>query len=445
MAARISLSMIYLSMACLLLPAISFAASATGLAEIYAMAKQHDADIMIARSRYDVETQAMPIARANLLPHVDITANTTDIRQKTKGETFGIAGRAVDFNDHNYRLNIRQTLYHRDFYVQFRQAKNSVAKANIDLDAAHQELIIRTTRAYFDVLSAQDTLHFQRSEKEAIARQLERAQKRFEVGLLPVTDVKEAQASYDLVAAKEIEAQNALEIAKDALEAVIAHRPGHLHPLSDRMQLVPPQPDDVEAWVNQALDQNLMLLSSEYSTRIARQEIARQRSNHLPDLYVVMSHSDTDTGGLTGSREMEETRIGLQLNIPLVAGGRTYYKTKEALHKAELARSQHEKVQRKTIQNTRDAFLSVIAGISLVKARARTLESTQAAARAAEAGFRVGTRTSVDVLLALQDTFQARRDYSRARYDYILDTLKLKRAAGTLSVDDLLKINGWLN
>ena len=410
------------------------------------MAKQHDADIMIARSRYDIETRAMPIARANLLPHVDITANTTDIRQKTKGETFGIAGRGVDFNDHNYRLNVRQALYHRDFYVQFRQAKNSVAKAKIDLDAAHQELIIRTARSYFDVLSAQDTLHFQISEKEAIARQLERAQKRFEVGLLPVTDVKEAQASYDLVVAREIEAQNALEIAKDALEAIIARRPPrHLRPLSDRMELVSPQPDDVEDWVNQALDQNLTLLSSEYNTRIAHQEIARQRSNHFPDLYVVMSHSDTDTGGLTGSREMEETRIGLQLNIPLVEGGRTYYKTKEALHKAELARSQHEKIQRKTIQDTRDAFLSVIAGISLVKARVRTLESTQAAARAAEAGFRVGTRTSVDVLLALQDTFQAQRDYSRARYDYILDTLKLKRAAGTLSVDDLLKINDWLN
>ncbi len=428
-----------------LLFAVSAAANASGLAEIYAMAKQHDADILIARSRYNVEIQVKPIARANLLPHVDVTANTTDIRQTTRGETFGVTGRDVDFNDHNYRLNIRQALYHHDFYVQLRQAKNSVAKARIDLDAAHQELIVRVTRAYFDVLSAQDTLSFQRSEKEAIARQLERAQKRFDVGLLPITDVKEAQASYDLVVAREIEAQNALEIAKDALEAIIARRPDDLRPLSDRMELVPPQPNDVEAWVNKALDQNLSLLSSEYSTKIARQEIARRQADHFPDLDILISHSDTDTGGLTGSREMEETRIGLELSIPLVEGGRTYYRVKEAHHEAQLARNRHEKVQRKTIQNTRDAFLSVIAGISLVKARARTLESTQAAARAAEAGFRVGTRTSVDVLLALQDTFQAKRDYSRARYDYVLDTLKLKQAAGGLSVDDLLKINDWLN
>ena len=420
-------------------------ARANDLADVYAMAKRYDADILAAESRYNVEAQAKPIARANMLPHASITANTSDVRQKTRGETFGITGRDVDFNEHSYRLNVRQSLYHHGFYTQLRQAKNSVAKAKIDLDAAHQDLMIRTARAYFNVLAAQDTLTFQKSEKEAIERQLKQAQRHFEVGLTAITDVKEAQASYDLAVAKEIEAQNALEISRDALELITSQRLDNLHPLSDRMELASPEPEDVEDWVHKALDQNLVLLSSEYQTRIAKQEIKLRQSYHLPTLDIVASHSDADTGGLTGSRELEETRIGLELNIPLVEGGRTYYETKKARYNAELAHNRHEKVRRETIRSTRDAYLNVIADISLVKARARTLESTQAAAHAAEAGFQVGTRTSVDVLLALKDTFQARRNYSRARYDYILHTLELKQAAGTLSIDDLLKINNWLN
>ena len=425
---------------------VSFeAANANSLVDIYSMAKQHDADIHIAESRYNAEAQARPIARANILPQVTISANITDTRQKTDGQTFGIPGTTVDFNDHGYTLSISQALYHHDFYVQLRQAKNSVARAKIDLDAAHQDLMIRTADAYFNVLAAQNTLTFRKSEKEAIERQLEQAKKRFEVGLIAITDVKEAQASYDLSVAREIEALNALEISKAALEVIIAQRLDLLNPLSDRMELVSPEPNDAEDWVYKALAQNLVLLSSEYTTQIANQEIKLQQSRHLPTLDIVASHSDADTGGLTGSRETEDTRIGLELSIPIVEGGRTYYRTKEARYNAELAQNQHEKVRRETIQSTRDAYLNVIAGVSRVKALARALESTEAAARAAEAGFQVGTRTSVDVLLALQETFLAKRDYSRARYDYLLNTLRLKQAAGALSVDDLLKIDGWLN
>ncbi len=420
-------------------------ARANSLVDVYSMAKQTDADIQIAESKYNADAQARPIARANILPQASVKANTTDIHLKVDGETFGIPGRSVDFNEHGYTLSINQALYHHDFYVQLRQAKNSVARAKIDFDAAQQDLMVRTADAYFNVLAAQDTLTFRNSEKEAIERQLEQAKKRFEVGLIAITDVKEAQASYDLAAAREIEAQIALETSKDALEVIIAQRLEALHPLSDRMELVSPEPNDTEEWVYKALEQNLALLSSEYTTKIATQEIKLQQSRHLPTLDIVGTYQDLDSGGLTGSRELEDTRIGLELNIPLVVGGRTYYQTKEARYNAELAQNQHEKVRRETIQSTRNAYLNVIAGISRVKALAQALDSTEAAARAAEAGFQVGTRTSVDVLLTLQETFLAKRDYSRARYDYLLNTLRLKQAAGILSIDDLLKIDGWLN
>jgi len=434
---------------CSLLLVLFFALQSIGhaynLMEVYMRAKQHDADIHIAESRYNADAQARPIARANVLPQASIRANTTDVSQETDGSTFGVAGTDVDFNDHGYTLNITQALYHHDFYVQLRQAKDSVARASIDLDASYQQLMIRTADAYFNVLAEQDNLTFRKSEIEAIQRQLEQAKKRFEVGLIAITDVKEAQASYDLAVASEIEAQNALEIAKDSLEVIITERTNELSSLSDRMQLITPDPNNVEEWINKALSENLSLLSSEYTTKIAQHEIKLQQSQHYPTLDIVASHNDTDTGGLTGTRQSEDTRIGLELNIPIVSGGRTYYRTKEARYRAEQASNEHEKIRRETIRNTRDAYLNVISGISRVKALARALESTEAAANAAEAGFEVGTRTSVDVLLALQETFRAKRDYSRARYDYLLSTLNLKQAAGALSVDDLVQIDSWLN
>jgi outer membrane protein len=430
---------------CILLFSIFNPAHAYGLMDVYTRAKQHDADIHIAESRYNAQAQARPIARANILPQANLSANTTDVSQETSGTTFGVAGREVDFNDHGYTLSISQALYHHDHYVQLRQAKNSVARAAVDLDASYQDLMFRTADAYFNVLAEQDNLTFRKSEIEAIERQLEQAKKRFEVGLIAITDVKEAQASYDLALASEIEAQNAFELSKDALEVIITERTDQLKTLSESMQLISPEPNDVEEWISKALSENLSLLSSEYTTKIAQQEIKLQQSQHYPTLDIVASHNDSDTGGISGSRESEDTRIGLELNIPIVAGGRTYYKTKEALYNAELSSNEHEKVRRETIKNTRDAYLNVIAGISRVKALARALESTEAAASAAEAGFQVGTRTSVDVLLALQETFRAKRDYSRARYNYLLSTLSLKQATGSLSVDDLLQIDGWLN
>lgn len=435
----------YFSVICILYIQSIATVYAYSLVDIYSMAKQSDTDIQIAESTYFAEAQARPLARANLLPQAGITANTTGVRQEVDGSTFNIEGETTNFNDKGYTISLTQALYHHDFYVQLRQAKNSVARAKVDLDAAYQDLMIRTAESYFNVLSEQDTLTFQQAEKEAIGRQLEQAKKRFEVGLIAITDVKETQASYDLAVANEIEAKVAVERAKDQLEVIIAQRIDILDPLSDRMQLVIPEPNDVEDWVYKALDQNLSLLSSEYTTKIAQQEIELRQSGHLPTLDIVASHRDTDTGGISGSREVEESRIGLELNIPIVTGGRTYYQTKEARYNSEVAQNQYEKVRRETIQVTRDAYLNVIAGISRVKALEQALDSTEAAAKAAEAGFQVGTRTSVDILLALRETFLANRDYSRARYDYLLSSLRLKQATGVLSIDDLLQIDVWLN
>ncbi len=419
-------------------------ALASGLIDVYTIAKAQDTIIKEAEANYLATSQTSPIARASLLPQVNFSAETSDNSLKTEGQTFGVSGGDVDYNSHGYSLRLTQTLYNRDFYVQLKQANNNVARAQAEFDASKQALVLRVTELYFDVLAAQDNLKFAIAEKDAINRQLEQAENRFEVGLIPITDVKEAQSSFDSAVAREIDAEIALELAIDALAVITGARVTNLKTLSQRMELVRPDPDNVTDWINTALNQNLTLLINQYDIKIAKQEIQRNRAQHLPTLDIVAAYNDTESGGLTGSRETEDSSIGLELNFPIFQGGRTHYQIKESQYLYAASLQAHERIKRETTRDTRDAYHNVIAGISRVAAFNRAVESAEVAAEATEAGFEVGTRTSVDVLLTLRSVFQAQRDYSRSRYDYLLDTLRLKRAAGALSADDLLQIDACL-
>lgn len=430
-----------------LIPLLSmpaFIVNAEGLIDIYQLSKSQDTEIRQAEANYNASIQARPIARASLLPQISASAETSDNALETEGQTFGVAGADVNFNSHGYSLRLTQSLYNHNFYVQLRQAKNTVAKAKVELDSSKQDLIIRVVEAYFNVLAAEDSLRFAEAEKNAINRQREQAEKRFEVGLVPITDVKEAQSSYDRAVAREIEAQIAHELTLDALAVITGNRIENLDTLSEQVELLRPEPNDVQDWIDTALNQNLALLINEYDTKIAKQEIDLNKSQHLPTVNVVASYNDTDSGGLSGSRKTEDSRIGLELNLPIFEGGRTHYRTKESQYLYLAALESHERIRRETIRDTRDAFHRVVAGISRVSAFDKAVESAEVAADATEAGFEVGTRTSVDVLLALRSVFEAQRDYSRSRYDYLLNTLRLKQSAGMLSGDDLLQIDGWL-
>ena len=434
-----TLLIVSISIVCLQRPGYT-----SGLIDIYSIAKTKDTEIREAEANYNASAQARPIARASLLPQLNLTAETSDNKLETEGQTFGVAGADVDFNSHGYSLRLTQSLYNHEFYVQLRQAKNTVAKAQIELDASKQDLMLRVSEQYFEVLASQDSLQFATAEKNAINRQREQAEKRFEVGLVPITDVKEAQSSYDRAVAREIDAQIALELSLDALAVITGERTDNLNTLSQRVELVRPNPDNVQDWINTALNQNLALLINEYDTKIAKQEIKRNQAQHLPTLDIVASYNDSDSGGLTGSRKTEDSRIGLELNLPIFEGGRTHYQTKESRYLYQAALEAHERIRRETTRDTRDAYHNVVAGISRVSAFGKAVESAEVAAEATEAGFEVGTRTSVDVLLALRSVFEAQRDYSRSRYDYLLDTLRLKRSTGTLNADDLLQIDAWL-
>ncbi|MEM8843837.1 MAG: TolC family outer membrane protein [Pseudomonadota bacterium] len=419
-------------------------ANAAGLIDVYSIAKTQDTELLEAEANYFANSQARPIARSALLPQLSLSAETSDNKIETRGETFGIGSTDADFNSNGYSLRLTQSLYNRSFYVQLRQAKNTVAKARVQLDSSKQDLILRVAEAYFNVLAAQDDLRFARSEKDAIGRQLEQAEKLFEVGLAPITDVKEAQSSFDGAIAREIESQNSLELAFDTLAVITGERLTDLDPLSEDIELVRPEPDNVDDWIDNALDQNLSLLINEYDTEIAKQQIALEQSGHLPTLDIVGSFRDFDTGGLSGSRKEKDRSIGIELNFPIFEGGNTYYSTKESQFLFKAAVQAHERIKRETTRDTRNAFHNVVSGISRVNALAKAVESAEIAAKASEAGFEVGTRTSVDVLLSVRGVFEAQRNHAQSRYDFLLDTLRLKRSAGSLNPDDLQQIDAWL-
>ncbi|WP_295537635.1 TolC family outer membrane protein, partial [uncultured Thioclava sp.] len=313
-------------------------------------------------------------------------------------------------------------------------------KAEADYGAAKQELIVRVSSAYFDVLAALDNVEFSRAEKEATARQLEQAKQRFEVGLIAITDVHEAQAQYDLTVAQEITADNTLANTREALQEITGQYDETLQVLRDEIPLLEPVPSDADAWITQARQQNLSLQAARFAASAAKDEISRQRAGHYPTLDFVANKSNSVTHSTTG-RETDAETLSLQLNVPLFAGGAVLSRTREAGYRANEARYRLEQTRRGVQRQTRNAYLGVLAGISRVKALEQAVVSSKKALEATEAGFEVGTRTIVDVLLSQRELFRAQRDHARSRYDYLLNTLRLKQSAGSLAVTDVEAIS----
>ncbi|MDH5570972.1 MAG: TolC family outer membrane protein, partial [Gammaproteobacteria bacterium] len=330
----------------------------------------------------------------------------------------------------------------------YKQADLQVMQAAAKFNSAAQDLIIRVAENYFQVLAAIDTLDFARAETKAIKEQLNQTTQRFNVGLTAITDVHEAQSRYDLSIAQTLAAENQLAISQENLRELISQSPDTLAKLSPQSPLLTPEPADINQWVNIALEQSLSLMAAEKNMLIAREEIYRNRAGHYPTLDLVASHGYTDTssGTLTSAskREQDDTRVGIQLNVPLYQGGLVNARTTEAAHKYNQAKEQHEQQRRITERLARTAYLNVIANISQVKAYQQALKSSKTALEATDAGYEVGTRTAVEVLNSQREVFRALRDYAQSRYNYILETLRLKQASGTLSENDLHTINNWL-
>ena len=413
------------------------------LVSVYRAAEIYDAQLRAATAAYNAQQQLTPISRANLLPQLSGSVNASTTETDVGGNSSFVIPGTNDVA--GYSIDLRQSIYNHGSWQQLKQANASVAQAEAEYHAARQDLMLRTASAYFTVLASLDNLEFVTAEKKAVGQQLEQAKQRFEVGLIAITDVKESQAQYDQAVAAEIEARNIVAAARESLRVITYRYPEQIAPLSDNLPLIKPDPADKQQWVDKALAENLSLIAARFARTASEYAVAVQRSGHYPDLAFVAQRNFADTDSdLLGNSDRTDTTYGINLSIPLYSGGGVSARVKEALFQLEFTREQQEATRRSVIEQTRNAYATVIAEISRVEALKQALVSSEAAYEATNAGFEVGTRNAVEVLLSLRNLFRAKRDYAQARYDYLLNTLQLKQAVGSLNVMDLQAINNWL-
>ncbi len=415
-------------------------APAEDLITIYRLALEQDAELKIAEADYRAALAALPIAKSGRLPQLTLSADVnrreTD-NSETGDDTFDTTG---------YTLSLTQSLYDADVSADIDTAEATTEAERARFEAARQNLALRVAETYFDILAAQDNVDFAYAERTAIARQLEQAQKRFEVGLIAITDVHEAQARFDSAEAQAILAENLLENAYQAL-AVITGDAGFrdLAKLGDDLRLIVPDPADASAWVEFALDNNRDLVAARENLSAARFARRKAERGRYPTVDLVASYADQDSeNNIIGEFQQDDLSVGIELQIPLYSGGRIGAEQARAEADLQSARNTVLLQSRLASQQARTSYLDVVSGISQVKALLQALESSNIALEATQAGFEVGTRTSVDVLVSLQETYRAQRDYASARYDYLVNTLRLKQAAGLLEADDLAQINRYL-
>lgn len=429
------------------------------LSEVYRLALTSDPQFRQVAANKRAVLESRPQALANLLPQIsasaDISGNSGE-RTGSNANSFDSNGNPSVFDNGNpgvsrdtnsdglgYSLNLTQPIFHGDRYFRLKQADNSIKQADAELSAAQINLALRVSTAYFDVLAAIDNLTFAEAEKRSLSQQLEQAKQRFEVGLTAVTDVQEAQAGYDRAVADEIQATNNIDNTREALREITGQYLMDLDPLIESFPLVTPEPADIDSWSNTAISSNLDVIAAMHAVDIARDEIKVQRSGHLPtvDLTARRTYSESDTNG---DSENTNNSIGLQLNVPLYSGGAVSSRTRASHERLQQQLDLLEQIRRQAHRQSRESYLGVISGISRIKALQQAVVSSEVALEATRAGFEVGTRTAVDVVTSERALFQAKRDLSRARYDYIISTLNLKQAAGLLTVDDIDQINQWL-
>jgi outer membrane protein len=423
-------------------------AEAQDLLHIHELALQHDPRLREAQANRDAALEARPQSIARLLPTVAMSGrlqrNSVLSKFQASQLAFIAGARNVGFWNSVASVNLTQPVYHHELWVQLAQADNQIAEAEANYAAEQQNLMLRTAQAYFDVLLAQDSLEFATAEQRAIGRQLEQAKARFEVGLIAITDVHEAQAGYDQARANAIAAANDLENAQEALREIVGEYSGDLYGLVPEVPLNSPRPDDIEEWNTQAQHNNLAIIAAENSAEVAKKNIDLQFAGHLPSIDLVGAAGFTDTNRPRGI-PTEYQQIGMEVNVPLFAGGGVNSQVRQARHQFEAAQERLDTQRRAVRRQVKNAFRGIHTAIGQVRALQAAVVSSQSAVEATEAGFEVGTRTMVDVLAEQRNLFRTLRDYARTRYDYIVNSLSLKQAASALQVEDLALINGWLS
>jgi outer membrane protein len=420
-----------------LIALLSTTARAETLEDIYQSAVKNDPIAGAAKATYKANKETLNQGRAVFLPQLTTSASKVEPSSDDN----------IDSIKTTYRASLSQSLFNVPAWFQFRSAKNMDQVAEANFAAQQQSLIIRVSESYFNVLRAYDNKQTRKAEELAIQRQLEQVTERFEVGLLPITDVHEIRAIFDDASVNSLEANGALDIAFDQLQVLSGKSHSQLTGLKDGFKAEVPIPTSAESWVEFALANNLDLRASELTQQAANETAKAAKSQHLPKISISADYTKRDTEASASASALltEQTAINLNLTMPIFSGGLTSSQARQASYQAQAAEQNYIAAKRNTIQAARSNYQLTITNTARVKARKQAITSAESALKATQAGYDVGTRNIVDVLLAQRTLFQAKRNYSNARYDYILSMMRLKQVAGQLSPEDIFEINGWLS
>jgi outer membrane protein len=448
--------------AALLLTCLAGTAAAADLIQAYELARQSDPQFGAAEANRLAVREGIAQSRAALLPSLSGSASLSQSdggRQSLQrpGEPVNpdlppdAGSFDTDIRTRSYNLSLQQSIYNHGNYSRLRANRARADRAAAELDQAADALKLRVSEAYFRVLTAIDSLAFARAERRAVQRQLDQAEQRFEVGLTAITDVHEARARYDNARANAIAAANALDDAREALTEITGQYLGNFRGLGEQFSPELPTPARIDDWVKLALESNPGLQAQELALVAAGHDVGSARAGHLPSLGASVSWGDS-TSWMTSpplaidSRisESRGTTIGLSLSVPIFSGGLTQSQVRQAIHGRDATAERYEQERRNVIRQTRTNYRAVEAGMSEIAAREQALVSARSALEATEAGFEVGTRTIVDVLLSQQQLFQAQRNYSESRHNFLVNGLRLRQAAGTIEVRDLQEVNRHL-
>ncbi|CAG9169567.1 TolC family outer membrane protein [Cupriavidus pampae] len=420
-------------------------ASAADLLQVFRDAQSNDAQFASARAQLLATRERLPQARAGLLPYVAGTAGSN----RTKVDQYSPVEADRFINNSAWALQLTQPLFRWDRWETYKQGELASLAGEVSFQQAQLDLITRASQSYFDVLAAQDNLYLAQAQKKAIGEQLEQAKRNFEVGTSTITDANDAQARYDLATSTEIATTSALEVSRATLQQITGKSVDELLGLRAQAQIPGPVPADVNAWASQAEQSNLQVSLANYNLETAERETSKAKGGHLPSVDLVASYGYTNATGtqtqiVNQAARYNSSQVGVQLTIPIFAGGAIQSRVRETLALADRAASDLEFARRTAAQNARQTYSGVYNGLAQVKALEAAERSALSAVESNQLGYEVGVRINIDVLNAEAQLFQTRRDLSKARYDTIMNGLRLKASTGVLSEDDVVQINTLL-
>ena len=432
---------------------LSFSArvQAQSLVELFEVARGYDATFIAAKAQYEANLAKANQTLGGILPNIAMTTSATrtnisvtaDATATTTENRYGV---------YSANVTMTQPLYRPAVWATYKQGGRQLLQATAQYEAAEQELLVRVTQTYFDLLSSQDSLEFVKAQKKAVAEQLASAKRNFEVGTATITGVRDAQARYDLTYAQEIAAENDVRIKTLALGLAVGRTDIKAKPLRDNSKLIEPPKDPLDTWVSQSETMSPTVRQAQLALDVAKLEVDKAVAGHLPTLDGQIVYGGTrNYGGTstspttpTASNHVLNPSANIVMSIPLFAGLTTQYRVRETKALEEKATADFDNAKRTVAQTTRSAYLGLIAGLSQVKAYEAAEASTQSALDANKLGYSVGVNINIDVLNSQSQLYQTKRDLAKARYDVLVGNLKLRQAAGTLTPQDLQDINQLL-